>query len=142
MLAYKLTGTTGRPTSAGTGQPSLVPPLPGGNPQLNGHLREPTVSPPGSRTLACRLGVARLPTDTGWRHVLALSCCGGIGFTVSLFISDFSFTDMALVTSAKLGVFIGSAVAGLVGYALLRSTPAPDQENVGAGLENSKGSSS
>jgi Na+:H+ antiporter, NhaA family len=71
--------------------------------------------------LACRFGLARLPTDTGWAHILALAAAGGIGFTVSLFMTELSFTDQALVASAKLGVFAGSLIAGALGYALLRA---------------------
>lgn len=75
--------------------------------------------------LACRLGLARLPNGTGWRTVLALASCAGIGFTVSLFVSDLAFDDPNLVSAAKIGVFAGSILAGALGYALLRSLPVP-----------------
>ncbi len=75
---------------------------------------------------AVRLGVARLPAGTGWRHVVGVAALAGIGFTVSLFIAGLAFTDPALADRAKLGIFVGSAAAGAVGYLILRgAAPAP-----------------
>jgi Na+:H+ antiporter, NhaA family len=76
--------------------------------------------------LAVRLGVARLPKGTTWRHVVALGATAGIGFTVALFVSELSFTDPDLVNSAKLGILGASLVAGVTGFLLLRSCPETD----------------
>ena len=45
---------------------------------------------------------------------------GGIGFTMSLFIGTLAFDSDALLTETKLGVFVGSALAALAGYVVLR----------------------
>ncbi|WP_317473828.1 Na+/H+ antiporter NhaA, partial [Cronobacter sakazakii] len=47
----------------------------------------------------------------------------GIGFTMSIFIASLAFGDVdaALVTWAKLGILVGSLLAAVIGYALLRS---------------------
>ncbi len=45
---------------------------------------------------------------------------GGIGFTVSLFISDVAFADPLVTARAKVGVLIGSLMAGGAGYLTLR----------------------
>ena len=71
---------------------------------------------------AVRLGLGRLPDDTGWRMLAGLGAVGGIGFTVSLFIAGLSFPgDDVLTEEAKVGILGGSLVAALVGVALLLS---------------------
>jgi Na+:H+ antiporter, NhaA family len=76
--------------------------------------------------LAVRLGVGRLPGGATWRHMLGLAMTAGIGFTVALFVTGLSFTDESLTSSAKVGVLVASAVAGLLGFAILRSCPPVD----------------
>jgi NhaA family Na+:H+ antiporter len=71
--------------------------------------------------VAVRLGLARLIDDMRWLHVLGLGVLGGIGFTVSLFITDLAFTDATIVARAKLGVLIGSFIAGFAAYLMLRA---------------------
>ena len=59
---------------------------------------------------------------------------GGIGFTVSLFIANLSFgeTDEVLLNQAKLGVLVGTVLAGVLGYVVLRYV-LPKQEGASAG---------
>jgi NhaA family Na+:H+ antiporter len=91
--------------------------------------------------LAVRLGVGRLPAGTTWRHMVGLSVCGGIGFTVALFVTSLSFTDPALTDSAKVGILAGSLVAGLLGYGLLRTgRPADGAPEVEAADDRQNGS--
>jgi NhaA family Na+:H+ antiporter len=78
--------------------------------------------------LAVRFGIGRLPRRTGWRQILGLGALAGIGFTVSLFITELAFTDVVIADAAKIGIFVGSTVAGVVGYLLLRSSPTPQEE--------------
>jgi len=81
--------------------------------------------------LAVRLGLGRLPRETGWRMVAGLGAVGGVGFTVSLFIAGLSFPgDVLLTEEAKVGILGGSLVAALLGVLLLsvsprRRSPAP-----------------
>jgi len=65
------------------------------------------------------LGQARLPTGATWRQLYGVSVCGGIGFTMSLFIGTLAFEgeDLARV---QLGVLAGSLLSAVLGYALLR----------------------
>ena len=70
--------------------------------------------------LAVRSGLAELPEGVGWRHVYGVGWLAGIGFTMSLFISDLAFSDGALVDTAKLGILAASLVSGVVGWTLLR----------------------
>lgn len=71
--------------------------------------------------LAVKMGVGRLPTGAGWRHMAALGVCAGIGFTVALFVTSISFDDPGLTDSAKVGVLVGSFAAGILGYLALRA---------------------
>ena len=77
--------------------------------------------------LAVRSGVARLPIGSTWSHIRGLAMLGGIGFTVSLFVTGLAFDDPAMADLAKIGIFAGSAIAGVTGYFLLRKAPVPDE---------------
>jgi NhaA family Na+:H+ antiporter len=52
---------------------------------------------------------------------VGLSAVAGIGFTVSLFVAGLAFADPIFVDQAKLGIFSGSLVAGVVGSLVLLS---------------------
>lgn len=73
----------------------------------------------GATLLALRLRIGRLPEGMARGQVFGVAALGGIGFTVSLFIADLAFDDPLLTDSAKVGIFIGSLVGGLLGATLL-----------------------
>lgn len=75
--------------------------------------------------LGVKMGLASLPDHSNWTHLLGLSLLGGIGFTMSLFIASLAFQDITLLNQAKLGVLMGSTVAGISGYLVLRYSLAP-----------------
>ncbi len=75
--------------------------------------------------LAVRTGLSELPRGVGWRHVYGAGWLAGIGFTMSLFITDLAFSDDALVDSAKLGILAASVIAGLAGWTILRGASSP-----------------
>jgi NhaA family Na+:H+ antiporter len=68
--------------------------------------------------LAVRCGVATLPAGVAWSSLVAVSAIAGIGFTVSLFITELAFTDEALVDEAKMAVLAASTAAALIGTLL------------------------
>jgi NhaA family Na+:H+ antiporter len=68
--------------------------------------------------LAARFTRAELDEELGWRDVLGLAVLGGVGFTVSLLVSDLAFTGTR-ADEAKAGVLAGSLVAGLVAVLIL-----------------------
>jgi len=78
--------------------------------------------------IAVTLGVARLPPAITWRHVGGVACLGGVGFTISLFITELAFGEGALAHAARVGIFAGSLVAGTVGYFVLRATLPPPRD--------------
>jgi NhaA family Na+:H+ antiporter len=69
--------------------------------------------------VAVRFGLARLPSGVRWAHLLGAAWLAGIGFTMSIFISQLAFGDPALVEEAKLGILLGSALSAVVGLAWL-----------------------
>jgi NhaA family Na+:H+ antiporter len=73
----------------------------------------------GAALLALRAGWGVLPAGMTRAELVGLAALGGIGFTVSLFIAELAFTDEALVNEAKVGIFAGSLVSGVLGAALL-----------------------
>lgn len=78
--------------------------------------------------LAARLGFARLPAGMGVRHLVALGAAAGVPFTVSLFIAELSLPDPGLLHAAKLGIVVSAALAGVLGFVLLRRLPAGGRE--------------
>jgi Na+:H+ antiporter, NhaA family len=75
--------------------------------------------------LAVRSGISELPEGIRWRHVYGAGWLAGIGFTMSLFISDLAFSDSWLVDAAKLGILVASLIAGVVGWMILRGASSP-----------------
>ena len=67
-----------------------------------------------------RLGGLPLPAGVGIRQLMGVAAVAGIGFTVSLFVTDLAFRGPALVDTAKIGILGASIVAGALGFALLR----------------------
>lgn len=81
----------------------------------------------GFAIAAVRLGLGRLPPGTSWGHVFGLAAIAGIGFTVSLFVTSLAFSDPQVTDFAKVGIFAGSLVAGVIGVAALRRSRPPSE---------------
>ena len=86
--------------------------------------------------IAVRLRLGQLPEDVTWAHVIGVSVVAGIGFTVSLFISDLAFTSSpGLESAAKTGVLSASLLAALFGSVLLfRASRSPGRTASGCAL--------
>jgi NhaA family Na+:H+ antiporter len=69
-----------------------------------------------------KLKLADQPAHASWPQIYGVSLLCGIGFTMSLFIGGLAFADPALADEMKIGVLMGSVVAAVSGFALLRST--------------------
>ncbi|MCP3734760.1 Na+/H+ antiporter NhaA [Sphingomonas sp. RP10(2022)] len=70
----------------------------------------------GATWLATRLGSATLPEGVTWRMVLGIGGVAGIGFTISLFITELAFTDPTQTELASLAILCASLVSGVFGY--------------------------
>ncbi len=64
---------------------------------------------------ASRLGLVRLPAGLRWQHILGAGMLGGIGFTMSIFITLLAFTEPGMVVAAKIAILLSSAVAAVSG---------------------------
>lgn len=77
--------------------------------------------------LAVRLKVVKLPANTTWKAFASVCVVCGIGFTVSMFIADLSYSGLgaegaSLLSQAKLGVLCGSVISAVLGCILLNKT--------------------
>lgn len=77
----------------------------------------------GAAWLAVKFKLAELPKGVTCRHIYGAGWLGGIGFTMSLFISGLAFRAGILQSEAKLAILITSVVAGIGGYLILRGAP-------------------
>ena len=73
---------------------------------------------------AVKSGLAELPARTTWTHVVGVGMLGGIGFTVSLFITDLAFDSQTTVDNAKIAVLTASVLASALGAGILLKAPA------------------
>lgn len=71
--------------------------------------------------LAVRAGVGPMPQDTGRAQLVGGAALAGIGFTVSLFITDLAFTDERLQNEAKIGVLAASVIAAGLAAVIFRT---------------------
>jgi NhaA family Na+:H+ antiporter len=74
------------------------------------------------------LGLCVLPADLKWKHILGAGFLGGIGFTMSIFITLLAFDQPALIDGSKIAVLISSFLAGIFGFLWLRSTLKKDRQ--------------
>ncbi|MCS7078592.1 MAG: Na+/H+ antiporter NhaA [Chloracidobacterium sp.] len=77
--------------------------------------------------LAVSVGLCRMPLDLNWKHLLGAGLLGGIGFTMSIFITNLAFPNDALIVSAsKMTILLASLTAGTVGFLWLKFFGQPD----------------
>jgi NhaA family Na+:H+ antiporter len=69
--------------------------------------------------LAIKSGLSRLSSDLSWGHIVGVGFLGGIGFTMSIFITLLAFENPATIQSTKISILLSSLVAGGIGYLLL-----------------------
>ena len=72
--------------------------------------------------VAVAIGVCRLPSDLKWGHIIGAGILGGIGFTMSIFITNLAFmANPATINAAKMSILIASLTAGILGFLWLAS---------------------
>jgi NhaA family Na+:H+ antiporter len=77
--------------------------------------------------LAVAVGVCRLPLDLNWKHVFGAGLLAGIGFTMSIFITNLAFTGSAnIVNSSKMAILLASLTAGTLGFFWLKLLGHPE----------------
>jgi NhaA family Na+:H+ antiporter len=76
----------------------------------------------GFSWLIIKNGWADLPNGVSWRQIWGASCLAGVGFTMSLFITELAFDDPSHIGKAKLGILTASLSAGILGYWVLQKS--------------------
>lgn len=71
--------------------------------------------------LAVKMKIAQLSADVNWGHLAGVSLLGGIGFTMSIFITNLAFTDTAVVTASKMSILLASVNAAVLGLLILKA---------------------
>ncbi|HEV2612938.1 MAG TPA: Na+/H+ antiporter NhaA [Noviherbaspirillum sp.] len=71
--------------------------------------------------VAVALGICKLPLDLQWRHIFGAGLLGGIGFTMSIFITNLAFTgENAVINASKMAILLASLAAGMTGFLWLK----------------------
>lgn len=79
---------------------------------------------------AVTLGLCRLPADLAWRHLLGAGLLGGIGFTMSIFITNLAFPEQpGIVNGAKMAILTASLLSGIAGFIWLKAKGAPQDDD-------------
>jgi NhaA family Na+:H+ antiporter len=69
--------------------------------------------------IAVKSGAGSLPKDVKWLHILGSAMLGGIGFTMSLFIADLSFSSIQMLSYAKMAILSASVLSAIIGIIVL-----------------------
>ena len=81
--------------------------------------------------VAVKAGICRLPLSLNWKHIVGAGFLAGIGFTMSIFITNLAYkTDAELANSSIMAVLLTSLVSGTIGYIwlmLFGSTSDPEE---------------
>jgi len=75
------------------------------------------------------LGLCALPTDLKWKNIISAGFLGGIGFTMSIFITLLAFDNADIINNSKIAIIIASIIAGAIGFILLKMTLKTPIEN-------------
>ena len=68
-----------------------------------------------------KLGLCKLPKDIDWKTIFAVGFLGGIGFTMSIFITLLAFDTTTIINNAKFIILLSSLIAGVIGFFSLKS---------------------
>lgn len=72
--------------------------------------------------IAIWFGIAKLPNEIHWKAILGVGFLGGIGFTMSIFVTILAFDNYQIINNSKLTILLGSLIAGIIGFVVLRLT--------------------
>ncbi len=77
--------------------------------------------------IAVSIGICRLPLDLNWKHVFGAGILGGIGFTMSIFITNLAFAGEGdVINASKMAILLASLTAGTVGFLWLKLLGKPE----------------
>lgn len=70
--------------------------------------------------LAIKFGICKLPIDINWKSIIGVGFLGGIGFTMSIFVTLLAFEDATIINNAKFIILLSSLIAGIIGFLSLK----------------------
>lgn len=74
------------------------------------------------------LGICRLPLDLNWKQIFGAGILGGIGFTMSIFITNLAFIGEAnIINASKIAILLASLTAGTIGFLWLKVFGKPEE---------------
>jgi len=77
--------------------------------------------------LAVTIGICKLPLDLNWKHIFGAGILGGIGFTMSIFITNLAFPgNAAEISGSKMAILLASLIAGSIGFTFLKFFGQPE----------------
>ncbi|MCY7374608.1 MAG: Na+/H+ antiporter NhaA [Pyrinomonadaceae bacterium] len=77
--------------------------------------------------LAVAVGICKLPLDLNWKHIFGAGILGGIGFTMSIFITNLAFAgNAAEINGSKMAILLASLTAGTIGFVWLKLLGKPE----------------
>jgi NhaA family Na+:H+ antiporter len=71
--------------------------------------------------LAVKMKLTQLPEDINWQSLLGVGFLGGIGFTMSIFVTLLAFEDDTIINNAKFMILIASLLSGIMGFIWLKN---------------------
>ena len=85
----------------------------------------------GFTYLFSKLKIIKKPHNLSWNEIFAVGFLGGIGFTMSIFITLLAFDNETIINNSKLVILIASLIAGILGFLTLKVTlkPITNEEN-------------
>lgn len=73
------------------------------------------------------IGICKLPLDLNWKHIFGAGMLGGIGFTMSIFITNLAFTGQGgIINASKMAILLASLTAGTAGFIFLKLLGQPN----------------
>jgi NhaA family Na+:H+ antiporter len=72
--------------------------------------------------LSSKAGICKLPQAVKWKHIFATGFLGGIGFTMSIFITLLAYDDIHIIDDSKMAILVASLIAGMIGFVSLKVT--------------------
>lgn len=70
--------------------------------------------------IAVSIGICKLPQDINWKSIIGAGFLGGIGFTMSIFITLLAFEDAFIISNIKFIILVSSFIAGIIGFIFLK----------------------
>ena len=78
--------------------------------------------------VAVKLKLTKLPDDVNWNTLIGVGFLGGIGFTMSIFITLLAFEDSQIISTSKFMILIASFISGIIGFLWLFKSLSPKKE--------------